>query len=463
MTTQQCCEHQSVHPVAFGLDTLVANILPTDEEGNILHLPLPDELQEELNIYKMQAQQEEEKIATRWVFAGSNLLMLDKAGAPFKWILEHPKFKVSISRGLRAPLWGEVRFSSEYLWEHRDNYEKAVSDVWVFLTLIFGECIFLQAAGADLAKDFEGWDVGALGLQTLLERFLTRAASDEPYPDDVDGFVDGPDSLKRRWKRVTGLPFGKRNAAVSAVLYDKTHEIRYKSPEKAWMYPVWGVELDPETKRPTRPVWRLEARMKRKALHEGGMESIWDLLNRLGDLWTYVVGHVGGGADGLPDGWLRFVVPGEDTNRSRWLVAPEWEVLQAPTLPVEVVADVSGAPGACDDASVAGGSGCGGAAPVALPSLTPFIRQRKYEVNIGRAVAAFAGYASTAEAFRWIEYEKLGIEREVEPDISDTFHFLYGEVQAYLEEKSKKKKNADFASVVRKKRTLYHLAAVAVA
>jgi hypothetical protein len=437
-----------VRSLIFGLDTLVANILPTDEEGNILQAPLPMELQEDLNSYKAQAQQEEEKIPTRWVFAGSNLFMLDKAGAPFKWILEHPKIKVSISRGLRAPLWGEVRFSSEYLWEHRDNYERAVSDVWLFLNTIFGEHIYLQASGVDIAKDIEGWDIGAVGLQALQERFITRAASDDVLPAgfDEDGMIDGPDRIKRRWRRITGLPFGKRNAAVSATIYDKTHEIRYQSPEKAWFYDLWPVEIDEATKRPVRPVWRIEARFKRKALHEGDIESIWDVLKRLPDLWAYAVGRVGGGDDGLPDGWLRYVDPSEDTNRARWPVNSAWEVVQAPFAPVVENID---APGAL----------------VAAPplALTPFIRKRKYEVNVGRAVAAFAGYASTTEAYRLIEYEKLGIQRDIEPDIENTFDFIKNEVQVYLEEKSKRKKNADFVSQVRKKEAVYHLAAVAVA
>lgn len=200
------------------------------------------------------------------------------------------------------------------------------------------------------------------------------------------------------------------------------------------------MEKDPETGRPSRPVWRLEGRLKRKALHEGGIESLWDLLARLTEIWAYLVGHVGGGEDGLPDGWLRYVVPSDDTNRARWLVDPVWQALQDPF----------GLVGTSSD----------GAASVVLG---PFIRRRKYEVNISRAIAAFAGYASTAEAFRQIEYEKLGKVQEVEPDISDTFHFLFDEVQSYLEEKSKRKKNADFASVVKKKRVVYHLVAAPVA
>ncbi len=416
--------------VAYGLDTVVANILPLDAQGNVFKCELPDELQAELDAYKLLAQQEEEKALTRWVFAGSHLFMLDKAGAPFKWIMDHPKIKVSISRGVRAPLWGEVRFSSEYLWENYLSYDKAFSDVWIFLNSIFGDSIRLQASGVDLAKDFIGWDVGALPLSVLQERIITRAASDDARPTAFteDGMVDGPESIKRRWKRITGLPFGKRNAAVSAILYDKTHEIRYQSPEKAWMYDLWQVEH--KGGRPALPVWRLEGRLKRKALRDGGIETLWDLLERLPAIWTYLVGQVGGGDDGLPDGWLRYVTPTEDTNRARWPAAPEWEVLQAAFAPL-------------------------GSAPPG--SLGPFIRQRKREINMGRAVASVAGYASTFEVFRRDLYNHLGQVLDAEPDISDTFHSLFTEVQAYLEEKGKKQKNADFASVVAKKSQLYHV------
>jgi hypothetical protein len=34
------------------------------------------------------------------------------------------------------------------------------------------------------------------------------------------------------------------------------------------------------------------------------------------------------GEDGLPDGWLRYVIPSDDTNRARWPVHPAWEVIQ---------------------------------------------------------------------------------------------------------------------------------------
>src|SRR5258707_9828541 len=154
--TEQQIDLAQVFTLACNIDTLVATIFPVDAAGEKQEIPLPVELQEELQVYKERAQEEEEPCPTRWVFGGSNLFMKDKAGAPFKWIMENPKIKVSVSRGVRVPLWGEVRFSSELLWEYRFNLDRLVSDVWLFLNLIFGDNIFLQAAGVDLAKDITG-------------------------------------------------------------------------------------------------------------------------------------------------------------------------------------------------------------------------------------------------------------------------------------------------------------------
>jgi hypothetical protein len=47
-----------------------------------------------------------------------------------------------------------------------------------------------------------------------------------------------------------------------------------------------------------------------------------------------IMGLCGGpswwGDDGLPDGWLRYVVPTEDDrNQSRWPVHPDWVVVQS--------------------------------------------------------------------------------------------------------------------------------------
>lgn len=65
-------------------------------------------------------------------------------------------------------------------------------------------------------------------------------------------------------------------------------------------------------------------------------------------------------------------------------------------------------------------------APVAI-DLEPFIRRRKREVNLQRALAAVAGYVSTIEAWR-PALDGGGSDQVIEPDISDTFHFVFENV-----------------------------------
>ncbi|HEX6479285.1 MAG TPA: hypothetical protein VF043_10600 [Ktedonobacteraceae bacterium] len=74
-----------------------------------------------------------------------------------------------------------------------------------------------------------------------------------------------------------------------------------------------------------------------------------------------------------------------------------------------------------------------------------------------QALAAVAGYTSTVEAWRrGYADERKREEPDVEPDISDTFHFLYENVQVYLDERGR-----DYRKLVQKKRVIYRLASTA--
>ena len=481
-------------PVLLGCnpDTLVLNVLPTDAQFQVVRRRLDESLEQELDSLKQRAQEEEEPIPTRWVFEGGNLFMKEKGGSHFKWILDHPLLSVAISRGVKVAMLGQVRFSSEYLWREctREDLGVAISKVHVFLTELFGQHFLLQVSALDLAADFVWPDFGQANVK---EDFITRATFDDEMPLSsvtADGMIDGPESIKRRWRRITGLPFGKRDAAVSAIIYDKTHEIKYQSPTKRWFHDLWLSKTDEQGM----PVWdgkapviRVEVRFKRKAIAEGGIEQAYELLDRLAAMWSYAVGHVGGGADGLPDGWLRYVVPSADLNRSRWPVRPEWQVIQTAFQPgtqdalpesgyertqreredllQQVDEELAARPFRFHDRSLLPSISAPAApepspvdaAPTAAPAspfdLGPFIRDRKRQVNFERAFAAFAGWTSTVEAWR----EGKG-ETDVEADISDTMHFIYQNVQTYLAEKEKKtKKKKDFAAIVHDKRVLYRL------
>jgi hypothetical protein len=229
----------------------------------------------------------------------------------------------------------------------------------------------------------------------------------------------------------------------------------------------------------------LEIRYKRRALHEfkcdgdfHGLESAYQLEEVTPGLWAYAVGHVGGGADDLPDGWLRYVVPTDDTNRSRWPVHPDWEVIQRAFVPKPLpesetqreereraeylrLADeeLTARPLAAKKVKVsarrrksATPSVESSSEPPAAPAydLKTFIRKRHYQVNMRRMVAQIAGCMETAEAWRRLAPVEEQLPDEVEPDISLTFHYLYKHVEAYMEEKERV-----FPKRVEKKRVLY--------
>jgi hypothetical protein len=130
--------------------------------------------------------------------------------------------------------------------------------------------------------------------------------------------------------RRLGLTFSARGP-ISCAIYDKVREV--KRSGKLWFEDLWSSNGWDGTG----VVWRVEFRFKREFLRElrvdgvyHGIEDATDLPARLVDLWAYAAGHVGGGADGWPDGWLRLVVPvPDDGTRSRWPVHAVWQGVQA--------------------------------------------------------------------------------------------------------------------------------------
>ena len=427
-------------------------------------------------------------IPTRWTFEGQTLSMRDKGGSQFKWILENDKIILCIGRGKKTGVIGQVRLSSEYLqMECAGDLGLALTQVHLFLTTIYGQYITLDMSSLDLAADVLFLDVPSLNLK---ECFLSRAVLDDERPVQIeDGLVDGPSCIRRRWKKLAGRAFGMHTSPVSAVIYNKTNEIRYHSPEKTWFYDLWqrraeelGIAFTPEM-----VVWRVEVRFTRPAFREfPDVSGAYDVLEHIQDLWSYAVGHVGGGEDGLPDGWLRYVIPTDDSNRARWPVHPAWEVIQhaadveplpeseyereerekeellqlvdeelvarpftpsewsleekQPAVKSEQVPTSADAPVDADLAET--------------EILKRFVRTRKRQVNMERGIAQIAGWLSTIEAWRRnYAADRVAWDGEsVEDDISATLHFIAEETDQYMAQR-----RIDFSQVVHKKQVLYRL------
>lgn len=495
MTANLAASSSKVVALSFGPDTATYMIRPTDRNFEPIKQELSEELQEQLEALKKQAQEADEEVPTRWVFEDQTLFIQDKGGSQFKWILKNDKITLCIGRGKKTGIIGQLRLNSEYLWDCDGDLGLALTKAHLFLCSLYGEHILLDQSTLDLAVDVLGLDLSA---QDIKEQFISRAVLDDENPSILgggDGFVDGPSCIHRRWKKITGLTFGKHISVVSAVIYNKTDEIKYHSG-KTWFHDIWrrkaaalGIEYSEDM-----AVWRIEVRFTRTAFREfPDVSQAFDVLNHVHDLWTYAVGHVGGGEDGLPDGWLRYVVPTEDTNRSRWPVHPDWEVIQHAfeELPLpetdyereerekqerlaeierekeELLAEVDAylekhpflTPNTCKQVTPRRREQA--AAPVVAPAPCdnrPFIRQRKREVNMEQGIRQVVGWLSTLEAWRG-GYAIDQVDDPVENDLSDTLHFIMEQAEPYLQEE----KQMPFSELVHKKRVRYRLEPAAVA
>jgi hypothetical protein len=395
-----------VNIVGRGVDTLVLNVCYADKRLQPIKQELAEELQNELNLLQQTARLNEAPVLTPWTFKGVNLFMQEKGSrGQWRWILKSPHLSVAISRGRLSRIIAQLRLSSEYLWSCAYLAE-AIVEVGLFLYSMFGDYLWFQVSEVDLCADVSGWDISQTNWQ---ECFISRAVGDDGRPRDETLLVDGPDVVRRRWKRIETLDFGKHTSPVSCCIYHKTAEIRQKSPAKAWFYDLWKRNgWDGNTE-----VWRVEFRLTREFLHAASIEAAEDLPDHIQALWEYCAGRPGGAVDGLPDGWLRYVTPTKDTNRARWPVHPAWVAIQGAFLQE-------------DD------------------GLGPIVRVRKREKNIERGLASVIGYLSTLAA--WVG----GDLATPEVDISLVLRWLYGAGLDYLEEKER-----DFSRLVQQKQKLY--------
>jgi hypothetical protein len=395
-----------VEVVGRGVDTLVLNVCYADRQFHPLKKELSEDLQIQLNQLQNAARMNEAPVFTEWAFKGINLFMQEKGSrGQWRWILKSPLLTVTISRGRLSRIIAQVRLSSEYLWSC-EYLAEAIVEVGVFLFDLFGDYLWFQVSQVDLCADVVGWDVSQAKWQDC---FISRAIGDNGRPRDEALLIDGPDVVRRRWKRIETLDFGKHTSPISCCIYHKTAEIRQKSPAKVWFHDLWkrnGWDGMAE-------VWRIEFRLTREFLHAASIELAEDLPDHVPALWEYCAGRPGGAADSLPDGWLRYVTPTKDTNRARWPVHAAWTVIQ------KAFAQE-------DD------------------GLGPIVRVRKREKNIERGLASVIGYLSTLAA--WVGDDLASPE----VDMSLVLRWLYGAGLDYLEEKDR-----DFSKLVQQKQKLY--------
>ncbi len=398
---------------AHGVDTLVLNVYYRDAAGKPCKEDIPPELKEQLDAWKHAAIVAEEPVPVPLVFEGASLHMYPNGAGKgqWRWLLRCESFNFLISMG-RLNCIAQVRLSSEHLWSCA-----MLDDAWLrvemFLSNFFNRRIYVQVSEVHLCADVAGWEV-----QDIDQRrdFVSRSRKRGTYEVTDLHIEDYSYGLTR-----SGFLFS-RGGPMSCVIYDKTREIRQKS-QKWWFQDIWQANGWNEEEQPM--VWRVEFRFKREVLHElsvedefQGVEDAFDLSDRLPALWTYACGHIGSGEDGIHDGWLRYVVPGEDSNRSRWATHPLWQAVQRA---FTVSSDEEG------------------------EDRRDVVRQRKFQANLERAVASTVGNLSSMAAW-------LGRDGSVgdEADLLYMIAWLRTRTPVYLGKRERK-----FAQEVEKKRVRF--------
>ncbi len=388
--------------VGYGVDTLILNVRYTDKQGQPVKQELDEQLAATLDDLQNAARNAETAVASDWSFMGVLLFVEPHgAGKQWRWLLTSRYINVAVSRGRFNDLIAQVRFSSEFLWSQECTGD-ALYRVHDFLMGLFGEHIHLQVSEIHLCADVVGYDFAQCDYE---QQFVTRVRKNDA--------LFGVDGVSLDCHKVATLAFSKHKAPLSCSIYNKTLEIVQKSG-KTWFYDLWKSDTNGSVWDGESDVWRVEFRFKRQALHEFQIEWAYDVLDHLKRLWDYAAGHVAGGDDGLPDGWLRYVLPSEDSNRSRWPVHPAWQVVQ----------------GAFADSPENG--------------LGSLVRKRIRERNVERGIASTIGYISTLAAWLGGDYASP------DADVSLMLHWLADAGSEYLESKHR-----DFVQEVRKKQKRY--------
>jgi len=386
--------------------------------------PLADDIMQHLVALQQQARLVEKPLPTNYEFNGACLLMYPNGGGMkslWSFILRNDALEVKIGRGTRNGIIAKVRLSAEYLWSERD-LPYCMMCVHTFLMGVFNAPIALQVSEIHLCADITGYDFGAGDWR---DGFIRRCGlkphfgtpdingdgdddeESEQENDENGEIIQGPDSVHLRYRPITGLSFGTHKSAMAAAVYNKTTYIKQKAKETTWFHDLWKEQgWDGSSE-----VWRVEFRFKREMLHECGIDNAYTVPDRLAALWDYASLC-----------WLRYTVPDQDTNRSRWEVHPVWEVVQgafAVTLTPDQV------------------------------EMGPVIRERKRKVNTDMMIAQVVGCLITLHA--WDKARQL-CERD---DLSLVLHDFYERGEDYLARKQK-----DFSAAVRYKQRVYSLVGV---
>ena len=215
----------------------------------------------------------------------------DKGKGRYKYLLRNHAYQIQVAGygSTRLPL-AHIQIRSEYLTSK--GIKACCNEILDFSSSLGDTEGVIKSSRADLYCDF----VSSLPFEQISVRdFVTRADYRPIHfkKNEFRGFSFGPGGdLVARW-------------------YDKTFEVIERPRDylkQIWHKAGWN---------PDQAVQRLEFQFKRPKLTEHEIDTVSDLMKKLGPLWRYATQK-----------WLKLTIPSQtDTTQSRWPVHPIWELL----------------------------------------------------------------------------------------------------------------------------------------
>jgi len=422
-----------------GTDTFMVNYKFSGDDDRPNGSSLPEHIIMQLDEWQAIARHEHDIVATNLLFKYTadnkqyeqSLLMRPHGSGIWSWLVYSDDIKLSLSYGtMNGGTFCQARFSAHLLWSI--GPESALIALDAMLYDFIGSMVYQQASEIHLCVDLQDFDMTSLDWQNA---FVTRVVRirERPEPPTEEEQAGGlaPSDLRKleasiqdgihnntetiaypmvttTHRRIATLDFGSHGSAISCQIYNKTAEI--KVHKKEWFEPIYArcPRYDP-----TKPVTRVEFRIKRKFLASFHLNEAFGVLSQLDLLWKYCTTE-----------WLRYVdlSTSSDTNKSRLPTHAAWEVIQ----------------GAYSS------SAQDSTTPITIPETqAALVKQSRMMAKRKACIAGAVGYMRSAVALAGDEVGGVrpGASDEekqaVIPDLFTSLIWFFGQVQEYDNKKDR--------------------------
>ncbi len=269
-------DRPEVWEVASGVDALYMS-------GRVV---IPGTVIERLQLAREVAEEAEGPVGLE--FGGVDFKILPRGLRMHKYRLEHEFGIVAFTTSQKLPAV-IIQPAAEFI--HRVG---PMGVVKFYRNVIEREtgALELNASRLDLYIDVQGWDLSVDDRHNFVRRAIKVAGYEES-------------------ENFNGLAFGARATnTVYSRIYDKTIEMAKKGGQ--YVEQTWGPTYDPSLH-----VRRVEFQMGRQGLRHYGIDTPEEAINSAPGLWR-----------NLTVEWLTYRVETADSNRSRWPIAHEWQVVE---------------------------------------------------------------------------------------------------------------------------------------